>query len=162
MKADRLSTVQSSKICSITCRISGYLFLSCHDLSRDVIFKCKKNLKNFMHGAYVDHQSQMILVSQPDKDNTHEVLLTDTTQIITLCKRSLVKINDKQGVFNGVDTINWSDGSRWTRLRLTETQYRYLTRRPYVPLTLLAIQIIRLLIHRIMFFCRGIFFKKIQ
>ena len=45
-----------------------------------------------MHGAYVDHQSQMILVSEPDADNTHEVL-TDTTRLVRhLRKNTTVRI----------------------------------------------------------------------
>ena len=101
-----------------------------------------------MHGAYVDHQSQMILVSEPDADNTHEVL-TDTTRLVTLCHRSLVQMDEEQGVFNGVDTIQWSNGSRWTRLKVTESQYRFLTRRPYVPLTFLAFDLIRSVVRRL-------------
>jgi hypothetical protein len=101
-----------------------------------------------MHGAYVDHQSHMILVSEPDADNTHEVL-TETTRLVTLCHRSLVQMDEEQGVFNGVDTIQWSDGARWTRLKVTEPQYRFLTRRPYVPLTFLVFDLICSVVRRL-------------
>lgn len=96
----------------------------------------------------------MILVSDPDAKHTHEVL-TDTTRLVTLSHSSLVRMDEEEGVFNGVDTIRWSDGSRWTRLRVTEQQYRHLTRRPYVPLTFLALDLVDSLVRRLIVLLTG-------
>jgi hypothetical protein len=76
-------------------------------------------------------------------------VLTETTRLVTLCHRSLVQMDEEQGVFNGVDTIQWSDGARWTRLKVTEPQYRFLTRRPYVPLTFLVFDLICSVVRRL-------------
>ena len=44
-----------------------------------------------------------------------------------------------RGVFDGADCIAWDHGEKWHRLRVSCAQWTLLTRRPYVPATLVLV-----------------------
>jgi hypothetical protein len=107
-----------------------------------------------MHGIYVDARHCMRLVPrEPDESTTWSVqgvdphgsdaydpdgwnaLLTVTGEEVALVRGDVVQ----RGVRVDENTIEWTDGDVWSRLQLSYAQAYALTRRPYMPLTLILL-----------------------
>ena len=54
-----------------------------------------------------------------------------------------------RGVYDGHGQVRWNDGTSWTRVALSEAQYRVLTYRPYTPMTFLFIRFVQTLCRRL-------------
>lgn len=105
-----------------------------------------------MQGIYVDVDAHLVLVYAHAPDgNDYSVYLNqgDSTDlaVATTTDEGVVRLEEvdviNQGQYNGVDSIHWKDGRTWRRLEMSDTQYRLLTGRPYVPLTYLAWRVLK-------------------
>ena len=67
--------------------------------------------------------------------------LTDSSKNVGTCR--IV-----QGAPTGsmIERIEWSDGSVWTRLKVSSVQRYLLTRRPYIPLTVVFLMTVRTIV----------------
>lgn len=102
-----------------------------------------------MHGMYVNSDAQLVLVC--DNKDHYIVYMTndaDGGSIMNVKNKSKVELdkssNVHTGFYNGDDCILWEDGSKWRRLEMSMTQYRIINARPYIPLTLTAIAVLKM------------------
>ena len=104
-----------------------------------------------MNGMYVDNEFKLILVLSRNSDKkTGEILDwyvqgVEWDAIIHKCgqKLKLEKETETIGFFDEVSgTILWEENyGAWSRLAYSEEQYKLLSYRPHVPLTMVAMAI---------------------
>lgn len=96
-----------------------------------------------IYGLYVNNDAQMFIISPSDQRNgviitTHE----DTTEYAS-CNDGQLCIQDDQGMYDGTSVIRWNNGKLWRRMEISYKQYRVLTYRPYIPVTVLAFSVLK-------------------
>jgi len=104
-----------------------------------------------MQGMYVNAQAQVTLVARSGNEEDTFVILTseDHEDVATTSQKGIVKFGDVQGLYNGVDAIQWDNGETWRRIQMSATQFRMLTHRPYIPMTFLTFSILKAAMQRI-------------
>ena len=89
-------------------------------------------------GVYVNARAQLLLLVR-HTDTAIEVLRSnDTVGMATVTVKTAVSLNGAEGLYNGIDTIQWNNNDTWRRVEMSILQFRLLTRRPYIPLTFVA------------------------
>lgn len=101
-------------------------------------------MESGLPGVYVNTRAQMLLLLDHTHDSVRVMAPNDATGIATLAtKHTLLSFKGVDGIFNGADAIKWNNGDTWHRVEMSVEQFRVLTRRPYVPLTLVAVKILK-------------------
>lgn len=97
-----------------------------------------------LSGAYVNARAQLMLLVA-DADDSIVVLSNEDTvgHVAVSANATLVTLKDVQGVYNGVDVIKWENGDTWRRIDMSVRQFRFLTQRPRIPLTMVALVIMK-------------------
>ena len=117
-----------------------------------------------MEGVYVDSDFRLVLVSASASDKEGKTIEWDIYGVrdntgwngkatrstaspkwIDFTRTDGTTKKIIRGTFDGVDRVVWDDGLKWNRIEASVDQFRILTYRPYVPLTLVFLVGIRLL-----------------
>jgi len=110
-----------------------------------------------MNGLYVDQnfRVQVIFMNYDETawylhghDNEEVVPGEDSTRELTVEKETCnVTMVDKDGELKrgtyDEDSIHWEDSGKWMKVNISSTQWRMLTRRTYIPMTLILFSILQ-------------------
>jgi len=112
-----------------------------------------------MRGMYVDQNSCMVLVLLTGGDDEHSQYTVHGTTTLNeewsapchLSSSKVVLVNkDKEsvGFRNDDGAIVWDEGNTWCPIHMSSTQFAFLTRRPYVPMTYVVYMVMSKLFSR--------------
>lgn len=111
-----------------------------------------------MQGVYIDTDARLVLVYAHTLDgNEYSVYLAqgDTADlaVATMTNKRIVRLDEvgvtHEGFYNGSDCIVFEDGRKWRRVEMSHTQFMLLTSRPYVPLSFMAVRVLKGAVNRI-------------
>lgn len=102
-----------------------------------------------MDGLYVDtqHRLQIVVCARADDEWTVFYNGDDTAPIKLLAHapdRIVMRADGVERIAEETtdECISWSDGDRWHKIDVSYEQWQLMTRRPYVPVTLLMVSLV--------------------
>jgi hypothetical protein len=100
-------------------------------------------------GAYTNARAELQLLVGVEENGVVVLAHNDTSAVVTVgAKGKVLTLSDVEGIYNGVDSIRWSNGETWRRLQVSSEQAQVLLRRPYVPLTIVMLTLLRAMVTR--------------
>ena len=91
---------------------------------------------------FVTDKYELVLTTMHD-DGVLLVYCKDDARVATITSEGKVVLGDDNGMYDGTGCVLWEDGTTWNRVDMSYSQYRILSYRPFVPITLLFLRFLQ-------------------